>query len=136
MTFRAHLLRLRKERRLTQGVLAEKAGLSKRTIVDYEGGKAEPELASLIGLADALEVPLDQLVGRKTPPARVVVNGVVYVPEVDAPPNGPPSDPEEEVDDGPVSGGLHALHAAEQAARAQRRGSSRRDQSQGEEPQP
>lgn len=61
------LKELRKERNWTQQKLAEKAGLSFNAITKIEQGAAEhPTLKTLLKLADAFEIGLDELVGRKS----------------------------------------------------------------------
>jgi len=65
MLFR-RLKELRKERNWTQQKLAEKAGLSFNTITKIEQGAAKhPTLKTLLKLADAFKIGLDELVGRK-----------------------------------------------------------------------
>ncbi len=55
----------RKKKNLTQQKLAEKTGLSFNTITKIEQGIGDsPTLKTLIKLADALDVGLDELVGR------------------------------------------------------------------------
>jgi transcriptional regulator with XRE-family HTH domain len=61
------LKELRKEHDWTQQKLAEKAGLSFNAITKIEQGAAEhPTLRTLLKLADAFKVSLDDLVGRKS----------------------------------------------------------------------
>ena len=61
------LKELRKERNWTQQKLAEKAGLSFNAITKIEQGAAKhPTLKTLLKLADALKISLDELVGRKS----------------------------------------------------------------------
>jgi transcriptional regulator with XRE-family HTH domain len=56
----------RKQKRLTQQKLAEKTGLSFNTITKIEQGIGDsPTLKTLVKLADALGVSIDELVGRK-----------------------------------------------------------------------
>ena len=56
----------RKNKEWTQQKLAEKSGLSFNTITRIEQGIGNsPTLKTLVKLADALEVGLDELVGRK-----------------------------------------------------------------------
>lgn len=55
---------LREGARLTRDELAEKAGISKRSIAAYELGEAQPNLGAAIALADALGVTLDEVAGR------------------------------------------------------------------------
>lgn len=60
------LKELRKKHHLTQQKLAEKAGLSFNAITKIEQGAAEhPTLKTLLKLADAFGIGLDELVGRK-----------------------------------------------------------------------
>ena len=55
---------LRKERKLNQDQLAELASLNRVTIAKYESGKVEPGAQALVRIADALEVSVDELLGR------------------------------------------------------------------------
>jgi len=58
---------LRKQKGWTQQKLAENAGLAFNTITKIEQSLAEhPNLKTLLKLADAFGVSLDELVGRKT----------------------------------------------------------------------
>ncbi|MBI5446995.1 MAG: ImmA/IrrE family metallo-endopeptidase [Deltaproteobacteria bacterium] len=57
-----NLLRLRKEKGLTQAALADSAGLSRPGYQALEQGRSEPQVATLQGLARALGVPLKDLV--------------------------------------------------------------------------
>lgn len=60
------LKELRKQSNWTQQKLAERAGLSFNAITKIEQGAAEyPTLKTLLKLADAFGVGLDELVGRK-----------------------------------------------------------------------
>jgi len=57
----------RKQKGWSQQKLAEKAGLSYNTITKIEQGIGDsPTLKTLLKLADALGVGLDELVGRKS----------------------------------------------------------------------
>ncbi len=61
------LKELRKKRNWTQQKLAEKAGVSFNAITKIEQGAAEhPTLKTLLKLADAFSISLDELVGRKS----------------------------------------------------------------------
>jgi transcriptional regulator with XRE-family HTH domain len=66
--FPANLKRLRREKRLTVLGLSKRtkangeAGLGERTISAYEAGDREPVLSSLVCLARALQIDVDQLV--------------------------------------------------------------------------
>ena len=52
------------ERRLTQTQVADSIHVALRTYQCYEQGKREPSFATLIALADVLEVSTDELLGR------------------------------------------------------------------------
>lgn len=61
-----NLKEFRKKRNWTQQKLAEKANLSYNAITKIEQGAAEhPTLKTLLKLADAFGITLDELVGRK-----------------------------------------------------------------------
>lgn len=61
------LKELRKKRNWTQQKLAEKAGVSFNAITKIEQGAAEyPTLRTLLKLADAFGISLDELVGRNS----------------------------------------------------------------------
>ena len=51
----------RKERGLTQRVLAEALGVSNRTISKWECGEGLPELANILPLCELLQVTADEL---------------------------------------------------------------------------
>lgn len=57
---------LRKKMGLNQEQLAELARLNRVTIAKYESGKVEPGAQALTRIADALEVTVDELLGRDT----------------------------------------------------------------------
>ena len=60
------LKELRKKAGWSQQKLAEKAGLSYNVITKVEQGAAKnPNIKTMIKLADAFEISLDELVGRK-----------------------------------------------------------------------
>lgn len=54
----------RSEPRVTQGELAEVAGVTRESMNKYLRGKTPMPLPALIALCDHLEVPLQQLVSR------------------------------------------------------------------------
>lgn len=58
---------LRKKMGLNQEQLAELARLNRVTIAKYESGKVEPGAQALTRIADALEVTVDELLGRDAP---------------------------------------------------------------------
>ena len=55
----------RKKKGLTQKQLAKKSGVSISCIQHYEYGNVEPGLFNLVCMADALEIGLDEYIGRK-----------------------------------------------------------------------
>jgi transcriptional regulator with XRE-family HTH domain len=57
----ANVLRLRKEKKLSQGALAEKIGISRGQINRIENGHDEPQSGVLYTLADILGVSADAL---------------------------------------------------------------------------
>ena len=52
-------------RGLSQAELARRAGVSRVQIVEIEAGRATGSVATLVRLADALAIPLDDLVPRR-----------------------------------------------------------------------
>jgi len=60
------LKELRKKAGWSQQKLAEKAGLSYNTITKIEQGAAtKPTIQTMIKMADAFKISIDELVGRK-----------------------------------------------------------------------
>lgn len=81
----------RKRLGLNQEQLAELARLNRVTIAKYESGKVEPGAQALSRIADALEITVDQLLGRDEEPppqpqpamtieARILARGVDKLP--------------------------------------------------------
>ena len=80
----------RKRAGLNQEQLAELARLNRVTIAKYEAGKVEPGAQALSRIADALEVSVDELLGREPstdpqPPAqtqtfRIISSGLSELP--------------------------------------------------------
>ena len=61
-----NLTTLRKGRGLTQEGLARKANISYHTLIKLESGGIEnPKIETVLKLANALSVSVDELVGRK-----------------------------------------------------------------------
>ena len=71
-TFSERLAVLRKERGLSQEMLAERIGVSRQAVSKWEVGEATPDLNKLLSLADVFEVSLDDLCGRQE-----VINTIV-----------------------------------------------------------
>ena len=62
--FAERLRKLREERKMKRYILSQACGLHSDAIRRYERGEAEPDLQSLIAIADFFEVSLDYLSGR------------------------------------------------------------------------
>src|SRR5437762_801233 len=56
-----NLVNLRRTRGLTQDMLAREAGVPRSTIANLESGDGNPSLAVLVKVAQALAVPIDEL---------------------------------------------------------------------------
>ena len=69
----ATLKQLRQRRRATQDQIAERAGLSSKSVGEIERGEGNPELDSIVRLADALEVEVADLFTPDTAVAQVSV---------------------------------------------------------------
>ncbi len=67
MDFSDKLKQLRLLLGCTQSQMADLLGITARGYRNYELGAREPELSTLIKLADYFEVSLDDLVGRNFP---------------------------------------------------------------------
>lgn len=57
---------LRQKNNMTQVELAAKMGINQTTLSGWETGRKNPELGSLVRLADIFEVSLDYLLGRSS----------------------------------------------------------------------
>lgn len=56
---------IRKERGLSQAQLADRLGLSKQAVSNYERGIREPDYVTLEAIADVLNVPISMLISRE-----------------------------------------------------------------------
>lgn len=56
---------LRQQRNLNQEQLAELANLNRVTIAKYESGRVEPGAQALARIADAMDVTVDEILGRQ-----------------------------------------------------------------------
>lgn len=59
------LKELRKQRHCTLQNVADAIGVSNGTVANYENEKREPNIATLIKLADYFDVSVDYLIGHK-----------------------------------------------------------------------
>ena len=64
MQFKENLKKYRLALSLTQKEMAENIGISERGYRYYEMGTREPNLTTLVQIADVLHVSLDKLIGR------------------------------------------------------------------------
>ena len=62
------LRELRKEKGLSQTQLANELGMIKQTYSNYENEKREPNIATLIKLADYFDVSVDYLIRHEKTP--------------------------------------------------------------------
>ncbi|MCB7040235.1 helix-turn-helix domain-containing protein [Flavonifractor plautii] len=64
-SFRGDRLRkLREAKKIKRYILSQRCGLHSDAIRRYERGEAEPDLESMVAIADFFEVSLDYLAGR------------------------------------------------------------------------
>lgn len=59
------LRKLRRDQDITQEELGRRIGISKQCIGTYERNLREPDLYSIVALADYFEISIDKLFGRK-----------------------------------------------------------------------
>ncbi|MDN4613960.1 helix-turn-helix domain-containing protein [Leifsonia sp. F6_8S_P_1B] len=64
--------RLRQERGLSQATLAERSGVSRRTIINLEAGEANVSLSGLDRVADALSTRFSALVAEPSAPSTAI----------------------------------------------------------------
>ncbi len=57
---------LRQKINLSQNEMARRLGMPQTTLFNYEAGKNEPSIETLIKLADFFNVSIDELVGRES----------------------------------------------------------------------
>lgn len=65
LTIGQAMRKARKSKKITQEKLAEITGYSQNVICKWETDKQMPKITSVIDIADALGVSVDELVGRK-----------------------------------------------------------------------
>ena len=64
-TFTERLVKLRKDRGLTQTKMANYLGIAQASYIRYEKGTSEPTIENLVKICDLLDVPADFLLGRE-----------------------------------------------------------------------
>ena len=62
--FSERLIELRKEENLSQKEVGKEIGVAVRAYQHYEYGEREPQLSTLVRIADFYDVSLDYLAGR------------------------------------------------------------------------
>lgn len=65
MKFGDILRRKREEHRMTQADLAERLGVSRQNVSNYETGYKIPPLAVVVAAADVFRCSTDEMIGRK-----------------------------------------------------------------------
>lgn len=68
MKLKERLVQLREENGITQTALAEQLHITRQTVSRWEGGKAEPDVDTLITIAKIFGVSLDYLCGADEVP--------------------------------------------------------------------
>ena len=76
----AKLKELRTEKNFTQSKLAEMRHISQQTYSDYEKGRTNPDIVTLISIADILDTTVDYLLGREDDFGNVVIQGETNAP--------------------------------------------------------
>lgn len=66
--FSKRLKHLRKSRKLTQAQMADMLGISRQGYAKYENNSAQPDLDTLVKLADFFNVTTDYLLGKSNDP--------------------------------------------------------------------
>lgn len=66
MSFAWNLKMLREEERLTQEKLAERIGVSQKTLSSWETGRTEPTIGDVIKLCHTLNCTMERITGTKT----------------------------------------------------------------------
>ena len=65
MKFLKEIRYLRKKQGLSQEKLAKMSGLCRYTIINFETGKRDPRIRDLRKIANALNVPIEELISEK-----------------------------------------------------------------------
>lgn len=67
------LKELRTEKNFTQSKIAEMLHISQQTYSDYEKGRTNPDIVTLISIADILDTTIDYLLGREDDFGNIVI---------------------------------------------------------------
>lgn len=85
MSIGDRIIDLRKQKKLSQGQLAEIVGVSRQAVSKWESGQNSPDTIKLIHLADILDTDVEYLAtGRKTPKEEppIILNMVKKVDKI------------------------------------------------------
>lgn len=85
MTIGEIIRHFREMRKLSQYDLADRCGMSRESIYNYERGYYFPSLMSATTIAEALEIPLDELVGRCSKVCSIGDEIYLLMPDEDEP---------------------------------------------------
>lgn len=75
MSFGEKLKELRKEKKISQSELASKLGRSQASYCDWEKNNTEPDIKTIIQLANIFECSIDYLVDREDEDGTIVISG-------------------------------------------------------------
>ena len=78
MTLGERIYKLRDSLQLSQKEFAEKIGVSQSSIFYWESGKKEPKLSQLEKIADALEIPVTDLLFEKGTSVAKISDGKIF----------------------------------------------------------
>lgn len=108
--FAERLRFLRKKKKLSQVVLAERLGVANGTVAMWELGKREPDMKMCSRIADFFGVSIDYLVGRTDEPTYIATttfdDGLVL--EAESTTKEPPTLEERERLETAIKGGLYS----------------------------
>ena len=82
MKFQEKLIKIRKEKNLSQEALAEKLGMSRQAISKWESGASYPDMSTIIRLAKTLDCKIedlidDDIIGKKNESNKININNLL-----------------------------------------------------------
>ena len=80
----SNLKLLRQEKKISQQKLADALGLSQQSINHYENHKIEPDIGTLIKLADIFDTSIDYIVGHTEIVRRIEPTAAYHLNETEA----------------------------------------------------
>lgn len=79
----ANLKKLRTERGFSQKALADLLGITQQAVYKYENLSVEPDIQTLIAIADVFDVSVDYLIGREPetvePTVRITADDIIHL---------------------------------------------------------